>query len=311
MYRYLSSIRHARGSSLFASKPSRPLISAYYFSGSLQNHIEHVRGFSTGESDPNPRYPIQDRLDENSRRGNETVADALRNRVMRNLRGSGAENERSFNREPTDLPFFMRDRENSNSRGANYAQNMRVFSRDLDTPPSSMRDTENLNARNDNDGETEKSYRPMGFVRGVIDKDGQDPLLPYYINQRETGADYVHIKMLRNNTFVTVTDSKGNIKLSGSVGSVKEMKSGQKLARYAAEATAEVVGRRARGLGLKAVVMKVNGFTHFRRKRQAIMSWLEGFLDSRADKSRNPVVHIEDTTRKPHNGCRLPKKRRI
>ncbi|MED6129426.1 hypothetical protein PIB30_107833, partial [Stylosanthes scabra] len=209
------------------------------------------------------------------------------------------------------LPFFMRDRENSNSRGANYAQNRRVFSRDLDTPPFSVRDRENLNARNDNDGEAEKSYRPMDFVRGVIDKDGQDTLHPYYSNQRETDADYVHIKMLRNNTFVTVTDSKGNIKLSGSVGSVKEMKSGQKLARYAAEATSEVVGRRARGLGLKAVVMKVNGFTHFRRKRQVIMSWLEGFLDSRADKCRNPVVHIEDTTRKPHNGCRLPKKRRI
>ncbi|MED6177666.1 hypothetical protein PIB30_100304, partial [Stylosanthes scabra] len=113
----------------------------------------------------------------------------------------------------------------------------------------SVRDRENLNARNDNDGEAEKSYRPMDFVRGVIDKDGQDPLHPYYSNQRETDADYVHIKMLRNNTFVTVTDSKGNIKLSGSVGSVKEMKSGQKLARYAAEATSEVVGRRARGLG--------------------------------------------------------------
>ncbi|MED6166998.1 hypothetical protein PIB30_114849, partial [Stylosanthes scabra] len=140
----------------------------------------------------------------------------------------------------------MRDRENSNSRGANYAQNRRVFSRDLDTPPFSVRDRENLNARNDNDGEAEKSYRPMDFVRGVIDKDGQDPLHPYYSNQRETDADYVHIKMLRNNTFVTVTDSKGNIKLSGSVGSVKEMKSGQKLARYAAEATSEVVGRRAR-----------------------------------------------------------------
>ncbi|MED6206312.1 hypothetical protein PIB30_025515 [Stylosanthes scabra] len=141
-----------------------------------------------------------------------------------------------------------------------------------------MQDWENLNARNDNDGETEKSHRPMDFVRGVMDEDGQDPLQPYYSNRFETDADFVHIKMLRNNMFVTITDSKGNIKLGGSVGSVKEMKSGQKLARYAAEATSEVVGRRARGLGLKAVVMRVNGFTHFRRKRKAIMSWLEGFF---------------------------------
>ncbi|KAL1351275.1 hypothetical protein HN51_015195 [Arachis hypogaea] len=314
MYRYLSSIRHARGSSLFslvAPKPSPSLISAF-FSGSLQNHIEHVRGFSTGESDPNRPFSMRDRLNENSRSGNETLPDAIRDSVMRNMSGSGAENERSFNRQPDNLPFFMQNGENSNSRGANYAQNRRGFGRDSGTRPFFMRDRENLNVSNKNDGETEteKSSRPMDFVRGVIDEDGQDHL-QVYSNQFERDADFVHIKMLRNNTFVTVTDSKGNIKLSGSVGSVKEMKSGQKLARYAAEATSEVVGRRARGLGLKAVVMKVNGFTHFRRKRQAIMSWLEGFLDSRADKSRNPVVHIEDTTRKPHNGCRLPRKRRI
>ncbi|MED6177667.1 hypothetical protein PIB30_100305 [Stylosanthes scabra] len=61
------------------------------------------------------------------------------------------------------------------------------------------------------------------------------------------------------------------------------MKSGQKLARYAAEATSEVVGRRARVLGLKAVVMKVNGFTHFRRKRQVIMSWLEVRIEDIVD----------------------------
>ncbi|WJX20359.1 hypothetical protein P8452_09923 [Trifolium repens] len=76
--------------------------------------------------------------------------------------------------------------------------------------------------------------------------------------QYQHDADIVHIKMLRNNTFVTVTDSKGNVKLSGSAGSLKDLKSGQKLSRYAAEATAEVVGRRAKGLGLKSsVVMKI------------------------------------------------------
>jgi small subunit ribosomal protein S11 len=53
----------------------------------------------------------------------------------------------------------------------------------------------------------------------------------------------------------------------------------------------------------------VKGFTYFKKKRQAIMSWREGFTNSRADP--NPIVYIEDTTRRPHNGCRLPKKRRI
>jgi hypothetical protein len=38
------------------------------------------------------------------------------------------------------------------------------------------------------------------------------------------------------------------------------------------KATAEVVGRRSRSLGLRSVAMKVNGFTHFRRKMHAMLS---------------------------------------
>ncbi|CAI0380612.1 unnamed protein product [Linum tenue] len=73
-----------------------------------------------------------------------------------------------------------------------------------------------------------------------------------------------------------------------------------KLSRYVAEATSEHVGRKARD----GVVVKVNGFSLFKKKRQAIMSFKEGF--------GNSIDYIEDTTRKPHyNGCRLPKKRRI
>lgn len=180
--------------------------------------------------------------------------------------------------------------------------------------PNFMQDRENINSKSENNAESGGSFRHMDFVRGVVDEDTRGLMGGFMggsYNQYlyEHDADYVHIKMLRNNTFVTVTDAKGNVKLSGSAGSLKDMKSGQKLSRYAAEATAEVVGRRARSLGLKSVVMKVNGFTHFRRKRQAILSWREGFTDSRGDK--NPIVYIEDTTRRPHNGCRLPKSRRI
>ncbi|CBI39423.3 unnamed protein product, partial [Vitis vinifera] len=92
-------------------------------------------------------------------------------------------------------------------------------------------------------------------------------------------------------------------------GCLSEMKGGPKLSRYAADATAEHVGRLARNLGLKSVVMKVKGFTYFKKKKQAIMSWKEGFNSSRGDE--NPIMYIEDTTRRPHNGCRLPRKRRV
>lgn len=160
------------------------------------------------------------------------------------------------------------------------------------------------------DFENERNSRPMDFVRGVIEEDGRGFMrrLQYPGYTVEQNADFVHIKLLRNNTFVTVTDSKGNKKVGASWGCLPELKGGPKMSRYAAEATAEHVGRLARNMGLKSVVMRVNGFTYFKKKRQAIMSFREGFGDSR---DRNPIVYIEDTTRKPHNGCRLPKKRRI
>ncbi|KAI7988628.1 hypothetical protein LOK49_LG13G02110 [Camellia lanceoleosa] len=89
----------------------------------------------------------------------------------------------------------------------------------------------------------------------------------------------------------------GTKKIGASSGCLSEMKGGPKLSRYAAEATAEHVGRLARNLGLKSVVMKVSGFTYFKKKKQAIVSFREGFTFSRGD--QNPIVYIEDTTRKP------------
>ncbi|KAG9150491.1 hypothetical protein Leryth_010873 [Lithospermum erythrorhizon] len=123
----------------------------------------------------------------------------------------------------------------------------------------------------------------------------------------EKDADIVHIKMLKNNTFVTVTDSNGNKKFGASAGKLTDK--GGKISRYAAEAIAEQIGRDARGRGIKSVVVKVNGFMYFKKKRQAILSFKEGYSHSRRDK--NPVVYIEDTTRRPHNGCRLRKQRRV
>ena len=151
----------------------------------------------------------------------------------------------------------------------------------------------------------------MNFVRGILDGDRRDVMGGSQFAQYgvENNADIVHIKMLRNNTFVTVTDSKGNIKVRASSGCLSEMKGGPKLSRYAAEATAEHVGRLARNMGLKTFVVKVNGFTYFKKKKQAILAFREGYTHSRSD--QNPIVYIEDTTRNAHNGCRLPKKRRV
>ncbi|KAM7270764.1 hypothetical protein ACFE04_029978 [Oxalis oulophora] len=157
------------------------------------------------------------------------------------------------------------------------------------------------------DSEEEETIlsKPMGFVRGILEG---DRLNQYDFNSKHD-PDFVHIRLLKNNTFVTVTDSKGNRKIGASSGGVPGMKGGPTMSRYAAEATAEHVGRMSQRLGLKSVVMKVKGFTHFKKKRQAIMSFKEGLSTSRTD--RNPIICIEDATRKPHNGCRRPRKRRI
>lgn len=166
-----------------------------------------------------------------------------------------------------------------------------------------------LHSGSPKEAETGNNYRPTDFVRGLTEDHTRGipsggPLSRYHMEQ---DADIVHIKVLRNNAFVTVTDSKGNKKFGATAGRLTGK--GGKVARYAAESTAEHVGREARDRGLKSVVMKVNGFTFFKKKKQAILSFREGYTHSRGDK--NPVVFIEDTTRRPHNGCRLPKKRRI
>jgi len=153
----------------------------------------------------------------------------------------------------------------------------------------------------------------MAFVRGILEQDGFGRDFSrgsqFVRNNAEEKLDVVHIKLMKNNTFITITDSNGNKKVGASSGCLEEMKGGPKLSRYAAEATAEHVGRLARNLGLKSVVMRVNGFTHFKKKKQAILSWREGYTYGRGDK--NPIAYIEDTTRRPHNGCRLPKRRRV
>ncbi|XP_031118022.1 probable ribosomal protein S11, mitochondrial isoform X1 [Ipomoea triloba] len=166
-----------------------------------------------------------------------------------------------------------------------------------------------IDSGNENEVETGKNSKSMDIVRGLLedyDKGGAPFGSPFRQYQVENDPDIVHVKLLRNNTFITVTDSKGNKKFGASAG---KLASGGKVSRFAAESTAEHVGREARNRNLKSVVMKVNGFTYFRKKKQSILSFKEGYNHSRGDV--NPVVYIEDTTRRPHNGCRLRKKRRI
>ncbi|KAJ6833191.1 putative ribosomal protein S11, mitochondrial [Iris pallida] len=70
-------------------------------------------------------------------------------------------------------------------------------------------------------------------------------------------------------TFITVTDARGNKKTGASAGCLEERKGRSHLFRHAAVATAEHVGRSTRKIGLKLVVMKVKGSTYSKKKRKS------------------------------------------
>ena len=149
------------------------------------------------------------------------------------------------------------------------------------------------------------------FVKGALEQDDKQKVRwkgSQHLQTTEEKMDIVHIKMLKNNTFITITDYKGNKKAGASSGCLEELK-GSTASRYAAESTAEHMGRVAKNLGLRSVIMRVNGFMHFRKKRQAILGFKEGYTMGKGN--HTPIAVIEDTTQRAHNGCRLRKKRRI
>nr|YP_010932215.1 ribosomal protein S11 [Hedyosmum orientale]WKT05446.1 ribosomal protein S11 [Hedyosmum orientale] len=152
-----------------------------------------------------------------------------------------------------------------------------------------------------------RSLKSMNFVQSISEEDEQ---------LERKNKDFVHLPPIHNNTFVTVTDARGNKKTGASAGCLEERKGGSRLSRYAAEATAEHVGRSARKMGMKSVVMKVKGSTYFRKKKAVILSWREGYTFAECKRSegvgdQSQIMYIHDVTQLPHNGCRLPRKRRV
>ncbi|CAN6282938.1 unnamed protein product [Urochloa humidicola] len=108
----------------------------------------------------------------------------------------------------------------------------------------------------------------------------------------------------------SLTDASGNKKTGASAGCLEDRKGRSRLSRYAAEATAEHVGRSATKMGLRSVVVKVKGASFFKKKKKVILGFREGFRGERV-RDQSPIMYIHDVTQLPHNGCRLPKQRRV
>jgi small subunit ribosomal protein S11 len=110
-----------------------------------------------------------------------------------------------------------------------------------------------------------------------------------------------HIQSTLNNTIITLTDSKGNTLYWSSAGSCdSHFKNSRKSTSYAAQVTAEQVARFCNTKMIQTINVKLKGIGYGKEAS------LKGFQFNGIS-----IHKIEDVTTIPHNGCRLPKKRRI
>ena len=108
----------------------------------------------------------------------------------------------------------------------------------------------------------------------------------------------VHIKSSFNNTIIAISDQEGNI-LSWASGGTVGFKGSRKSTPYAAQMAAEQAGRKAMEHGVRRVDVMVKGPGSGRET--AIRSIQTLGIE---------VIGIKDVTPVPHNGCKLPNRRR-
>lgn len=107
-----------------------------------------------------------------------------------------------------------------------------------------------------------------------------------------------HIHSTANNTIVTLTEENGSAISWSSAGAIG-YKGSKKSTPFAAGIAAETAAKKAMLLGLKSIIVKVNGTGP--GKETAIRSLSTAGLE---------ITEIWDVTPIPHNGCRPPKKPR-
>jgi len=109
----------------------------------------------------------------------------------------------------------------------------------------------------------------------------------------------VHIKATFNNTMITITDVSGNV-ISWSTAGARGFKGSRKSTPFAAQVAAGDAAAKAMEHGLKNVQIMVTGPGAGRESAlRAIAS------------AGLKISLIRDVTPIPHNGCRMPKRRRV
>lgn len=113
------------------------------------------------------------------------------------------------------------------------------------------------------------------------------------------GLAKAYVQSSFNNTIITITDEKGSTLVWASAGGCG-FKGTKKGTPFAAQMTASNVARKAVDIGVKQVVVLVNGPGP---GRETAIRGLQaaGLI----------ITSIRDITPVPHDGCRPPKARRV
>lgn len=109
----------------------------------------------------------------------------------------------------------------------------------------------------------------------------------------------LHVKSTFNNTLTCVTDLKGNIIISGSGGSTG-LKGQKRSTYYAAQTMSQLLAQKCSKRGIKKLYVRLNGFGDGRE------ACIKSFLSERIQ-----ILKIQDVSKLPHGGCKLPKSRRV
>lgn len=117
--------------------------------------------------------------------------------------------------------------------------------------------------------------------------------------QKKEKQGTVYIFSSYNNTTITLTDAKGNVLGWSSAGSIG-FKGTKKATPFAASKVAEAISQTIQKKGINKVAIVVKG----------VGSGRDSAIRSLAAKGIE-IISIRDNTPVPHNGCKMPKPRRV
>ncbi len=117
--------------------------------------------------------------------------------------------------------------------------------------------------------------------------------------RRDVGFGVAHIQATFNNTIITITDREGGTVCWASSGTAG-FKGARKGTPFAAQLAAKDASNKARDAGVKSLDVRISGPGAGRES--AIRALQSGGME---------IKSIRDVTPIPHNGCRVPRRRRV